>query len=157
MLVLALRESGRQLRLSTMSLKVADTQRLMGNGLSGSRTIFLPSLLGVHINMSPIRGIGCTCTALMIGRCSRLWGSTVLKAKTLRNISRSSRYNFAARNTTHFHINMFFPGSDGFTPSRGAPCQYFIKYRLYEYCEDKSNYLRAITTRGGRIINLEIN
>jgi hypothetical protein len=48
-------------------------------------------------------------------------------------------------------------GSDGFTPSRGAPCQYFIEYGLYEYCEDKSNYLRATTTRGGKIVNLEAN
>jgi hypothetical protein len=48
-------------------------------------------------------------------------------------------------------------GSDGFTSSRGALCQYFIECRLYEYCEDKSNYLRAIITRGGRIVNLEAN
>jgi hypothetical protein len=48
-------------------------------------------------------------------------------------------------------------GSDGFTPSRGTPYQYFIECGLYEYCEDKSNYLRAITTRGGKIINLEAN
>jgi hypothetical protein len=48
-------------------------------------------------------------------------------------------------------------GSDGFTPSRGAPYQYFIKCGLYEYCEDESNYLRAITTRGGRIVNLKAN
>jgi hypothetical protein len=48
-------------------------------------------------------------------------------------------------------------GSDGFTPSRGAFYQYFIEYRLYKYCEDKSNYLRAIMTRGGKIINLEAN
>jgi hypothetical protein len=48
-------------------------------------------------------------------------------------------------------------GSDGFTPLRGAPCQYFIECGLYEYCEDKSNYLQAITTRGGRIINSEAN
>jgi hypothetical protein len=48
-------------------------------------------------------------------------------------------------------------GSDGFTPSRGASCQYFIEYGLYKYCEDKSNYLRAITTRGDRIINLKAN
>jgi hypothetical protein len=48
-------------------------------------------------------------------------------------------------------------GSDGFTPSRGAPCQYFIECGLYKYCEDESNCLRAITTRGGRIINLEAN
>jgi hypothetical protein len=48
-------------------------------------------------------------------------------------------------------------GSDGFTPSRGAPYQYFIECGLYECCEDKSNYLRAITTRGGGIISLEAN
>jgi hypothetical protein len=48
-------------------------------------------------------------------------------------------------------------GSDGFTPSRGAPYQYFIEYRLYKYYEDESNCLRAITTRGGRIINSEAN
>jgi hypothetical protein len=48
-------------------------------------------------------------------------------------------------------------GSDGFTSSRGAPCQYFIECGLYEYCEDKSNYLRAITTRSGGVVNLEAN
>jgi hypothetical protein len=48
-------------------------------------------------------------------------------------------------------------GSDGFTPSRGAPCQYFIECRLYEYCEDKSNCLRAITTRGDKIVSLKAN
>jgi hypothetical protein len=45
-------------------------------------------------------------------------------------------------------------GSDGFTPSRGASYQYFIEYGLYKCCEDEFNYLRAITTRGGRIISL---
>jgi hypothetical protein len=48
-------------------------------------------------------------------------------------------------------------GSDGFTLSRGAPYQYFIEYGLYKCCEDEFNCLRAITTRGGRIINLEAN
>jgi hypothetical protein len=48
-------------------------------------------------------------------------------------------------------------GSDGFTPSRGTPYQYFIEYGLYKYYEDKSNYLRAITTRGGKIVNLKAN
>jgi hypothetical protein len=48
-------------------------------------------------------------------------------------------------------------GSDGFTPSRGAPCQYFIEYGLYECCEDESNCLRAITTRGDGIVSLEAN
>jgi hypothetical protein len=48
-------------------------------------------------------------------------------------------------------------GSDGFTSSRGAPCQYFIEYGLYKYCENKSNYLRAITTRDGKIISLKAN
>jgi hypothetical protein len=48
-------------------------------------------------------------------------------------------------------------GSDGFTPSRGAPCQYFIEYGLYKCCEDESNYLRAITTYSGRIISSETN
>jgi hypothetical protein len=47
--------------------------------------------------------------------------------------------------------------SDGFTPSRDTLYQYFIKYRLYKYCEDKFNYLRAITTRDDKIINLEAN
>jgi hypothetical protein len=47
--------------------------------------------------------------------------------------------------------------SDGFTPSRGAPCQYFIECGLYKYYEDESNCLRAITTRGGKIINSEAN
>jgi hypothetical protein len=48
-------------------------------------------------------------------------------------------------------------GSDGFTPSRGAPYQYFIECGLYEYYEDEFNCLRAITTRGGGIVNLEAN
>jgi hypothetical protein len=48
-------------------------------------------------------------------------------------------------------------GSDGFTPLRGAFYQYFIEYKLYEYYENKSNYLRAITTRSDKIINLETN
>jgi hypothetical protein len=47
--------------------------------------------------------------------------------------------------------------SDGFTPSRGAPYQYFIEYGLYECCEDEFNCLWAITTRGDRVINLEAN
>jgi hypothetical protein len=48
-------------------------------------------------------------------------------------------------------------GSDGFTSLRGASCQYFIECGLYEYCEDESNCLRAITTRGGKIVSLEAN
>jgi hypothetical protein len=48
-------------------------------------------------------------------------------------------------------------GSDGFTPSRGAPYQYFIEYGLYKYCEDKFNYLRVITTRDGKIVSSEAN
>jgi hypothetical protein len=48
-------------------------------------------------------------------------------------------------------------GSDGFISSRGAPYQYFIECGLYECCEDEFNYLRAITTRGGRIVDLEAN
>jgi hypothetical protein len=48
-------------------------------------------------------------------------------------------------------------GSDGFTPSRGAPCQYFIECGLYECCEDESNCLRAIATRGGGMVDLKAN
>jgi hypothetical protein len=45
--------------------------------------------------------------------------------------------------------------SDKFTSPRDTPYQYFVGYGLYEGSWDKSNCLRAITTRGGRIINLE--
>jgi hypothetical protein len=48
-------------------------------------------------------------------------------------------------------------GSDGFTPSRGALCQYFIECGLYEGSWDESNCLRAIATRGGGMVNLEAN
>jgi hypothetical protein len=47
--------------------------------------------------------------------------------------------------------------SDKLTSSRDAFCPYLTECGLYKRSWDKSNYLRAIMTRGDRIVNLEAN